>query len=205
MPAHRRYTQEEDDFISANYRAMSYRAIGCRLDRSRKAITARAQRLGLHKLKRWTDAEDQVIRDSTGRLLAEVAQQLGRGISEVSSRWAKIGDGSTWRSRGGYRPDNKGRPVIGYERRNGYSQRIMEHRFNMEQHLGRTLSPGEIVHHINGIKTDCGIENLFLCESRSGHRKVHFSFEQLLPYLLERGVIGFDRDRGVYYLCETSK
>ncbi|CDZ88936.1 HNH endonuclease (fragment) [Rhodococcus ruber] len=45
----------------------------------------------------------------------------------------------------------------------------------MEEHLGRYLQPGEVVHHINRNKTDNRIDNLGLFASQSEHMKHHSS------------------------------
>ncbi len=50
---------------------------------------------------------------------------------------------------------------------------VLEHRYVMAQHLGRLLTKGEIVHHINHDRTDNRLENLQLLESHSVHVKLH--------------------------------
>ena len=50
-------------------------------------------------------------------------------------------------------------PYLSMVNKNGY---VREHRYVMAMYLGRSLIPSEIVHHLNGVRTDNRIDNLVL-------------------------------------------
>jgi len=72
----------------------------------------------------------------------------------------------------------------------GRSYQIAEHRYVMEQHLGRPLAEHENVHHLNGDRADNRLENLELWNTAQpkGQRpadKVDFALEILQQYAPE--------------------
>lgn len=64
-------------------------------------------------------------------------------------------------------------PRSGHITADGYREifvggrRVLEHRYVMEQHLGRALLPGEEVHRLDGDKLNNSIENLYVASKQS--------------------------------------
>jgi hypothetical protein len=88
-----------------------------------------------------------------------------------------------------------------YPYRNGGYTSIREHQYVMEMHLGRRLAKGEIVHHIDGNKKNNNLENLYLTTVEE-HNKLHAESENILFKLYKKGIVGFDRNLGRYFLRE---
>lgn len=76
---------------------------------------------------------------------------------------------------------------------------VYEHTLVMEKFLKREISKEEEIHHININKQDNNISNLCLC-SHQEHLKIHRSIEKLIPYLLDKKIIYFDKKIKEYKL-----
>lgn len=198
MSTSRYFDESEDRYILDHFGSSHCIDIARHLGRSTHGVRKRARALGIpaRKCLRWTAQEDAVLLSARGRTIADVAQELGRSTSECSNRAHVLGITSwRWASNGGRFRTKRGYVVIGFKRPGGGRPtiRIFEHIAVMEQALGRPIVHPESVHHINGVKDDNRIENLFLCRDPSHHRTIHSTFESILPRLIEAGVVHFNR------------
>ncbi|MBU0959168.1 MAG: HNH endonuclease [Nanoarchaeota archaeon] len=83
------------------------------------------------------------------------------------------------RWKGGTRKDSYGYVwIYSPEHINASSKYVREHRLVVENKIGRYLFREEVVHHINEIKDDNGIDNLMLFENDREHIKFHTKIRQ---------------------------
>jgi hypothetical protein len=93
---------------------------------------------------------------------------------DVEKRIAKISGPNNYHWSGGRKKHSAGY-IVAYAPDHPWADRqgfVLEHRLVIEKHIGRILHPDEVVHHINGDKTDNRLENLTLL-TMSSHSKLH--------------------------------
>jgi ribosomal protein L37AE/L43A len=89
-----------------------------------------------------------------------------------------------------------------YPYRPGGYRSIREHVYVMELHLNRRLEKDDVVHHIDGDKTNNKLDNLFLTTTAE-HNKLHGCSEKLIFELVKKGIVIFNRETARYELHET--
>lgn len=97
-------------------------------------------------------------------------QVWDKGIKRTDTIGEKNGNWKGGRFKGnGYvfvkSPNHPNKNIYGY---------VPEHRLIMEKHLGRYLDKKELVHHINGGKSDNRLQNLVVL-SKGLHQKTHIT------------------------------
>jgi len=75
---------------------------------------------------------------------------------------------------------------------------VYEHILVAEEKYGRSIEIGEIVHHIDGDRSNNNPDNLYVYKSNSEHKKSEASFFKLKKELLKKNLIVFKN--GKYYI-----
>ncbi len=95
---------------------------------------------------------------------------------------------------------NKKRAINGYILIKAYNHPnrnkqndMLEHRLIMEKYLGRRLKKREIIHHINFVRDDNRVENLYLCFNISSHLQMSRTIFKLVNKLLKMKIIKFTK------------
>lgn len=91
-----------------------------------------------------------------------------------------------------------------YPYRTGGYTSIREHIFVMENYLGRRIEKGEIVHHIDGNKSNNSIDNLFLT-TVAEHNKLHAESESIIFELVKHDLVVFNKDIARYEISDKLK
>jgi len=80
-----------------------------------------------------------------------------------------------------------------------YGGSIREHTMVMEKHLNRSLVKGEVVHHIDGDKTNNDLNNLQVMTVKE-HNNCHAKNDALIMKLFKEGIINYSRENKQYFL-----
>ncbi len=142
----------------------------------------------------------------SGETATSIGKSFGKNVTSIT-RILKRNDVTIRQCKGKDHPSWKGGRVIkgdGYigvwqpnhERADnrGY---VFEHTLVIAEKLGRLPEKGEVVHHVNLVKTDNRPENLYLCNHRK-HLKMHRDLEKLVASLIDDGIVAFDHKIGEY-------
>lgn len=182
----RRYwTDEEDAIVSEMYPENGAMYCTGLLDRTYSSVRSRARTLGLFRTNvKWSEYEIGVIHKYYPKWgVAKCKEFLpNRAEMSIAKKAQDLGvkcDLITQRQILGLRTHNM--PKGFYLGSEGYyiytptgktEDRVLYHRFIMEQHLGRKLSSDEIVHHRDENKLNNDITNLEIM-TRSEHASHH--------------------------------
>lgn len=68
-----------------------------------------------------------------------------------------------------------------------------------------TIRETDLVHHVDGDKTNNNPDNLYICRSKAIHQDIHTQLEEISMSLVRAGVIQFNHETGKYHLPQLEE
>lgn len=205
MGARRKFTDEQIEYCKKKCRELSAKEIARNIGLTKRQVyyivnkhTDYSFRESGDLSRIWSDEEIEVLKDPNLTDYEKVQLLPNRTDSAVRMQRRRLGFESKpveFRRRFFSQGYKYLRVDGGYEKRS---------RLVMENHIGRKIAEGEVVHHINGKKADDRIENLYLCDDRAEHSLVHHQAFMLVGELVDKGIIKFDKENGEYVYSQHS-
>jgi len=152
------------DWLKEQYGRMSMQAIADMLGVHRNTVRNRLIHFGIERHPKWRSSYSPKTPEHRGKLAAARRAYWRANPATAEFKMKISRTRATTRNVGGYRTAYD--PEYPDERR--------EHRLVIEQALGRRLQSGEVVHHMNSVRTDNRTENLMVFSSHAEHMRWHY-------------------------------
>jgi len=154
--------------------------------------------------------KEEIIRlYNEGKTMSEVSKKLNTTKRVIQLRMEEYGiprremvgkNHGSWKGgrviKMGYwaiwKPDHLRANNVGY---------VKEHILVMEKHLGREIKKEEHIHHEDFDRKNNDVDNLWLCNNKV-HLGATKSIFKLVNPLMKKGIIKFNRIKGIYELAE---
>jgi hypothetical protein len=198
------WIQEENQYILDNYKTKSKKEFCEIFNVSLSAINHKYQRLGITEKSimgqnyPWSDDDIEYLKkywtEKTDREIWEDLniERFGFGHYVVMRKRLQLGLVD--------KPRKVHQSKDGYKYWFDYDKMVFTHREKIEQQIGRKLTSKEIVHHIDGDKSNDDLDNLYLCQDNAEHQSLHDQLQKLSYELFKQGIIKFNKNTGNYYL-----
>ncbi len=82
-------------------------------------------------------------------------------------------------------------------------KRTYEHILLLEKYIGRSITKEERIHHIDFVRNNNKLDNLFLCESDSKHKAIQQQYNEIVCMLIKKKIIKFTN--GKYFIDYCGK
>lgn len=191
-----KWNPHETQYLIENYSNQKISDIAIHLNKTYKSVKRKAERIGLKQGKRqdWTTEEIETLIANFELPLSKLSSMIpNHSPGSILSKGYGIG---LFRQN----PVFADKTRINPKGNNAKNRKV--YRNQAEKLIKRKLVKNESVHHIDCDNKNNRQDNLHVFESYSDHRRAHSSIERLVKPLLEKGIIEFDRDEGLYRLSE---